>query len=106
MPRGGSKPGERRGGRKPGSHNVATAPVKLTLAEEARQHAPEVLMRLVAIVKGGEGIGPAAQVAAAREILDRAYGKAPQALTIGGEPGGQPIREVIEIVGILPEPPK
>ena len=44
----------------------------------ARQHTPAAIAKLVELM-GGETPGPA--VAAAKELLDRAWGKSPQSLT-------------------------
>jgi hypothetical protein len=75
MPRG-SKPGERRGGRQSGTPNKATS----TLKEFAGQFTHEAVNGLVAIARDSE-MPPQARVSAWREVLDRAVGKAPQALT-------------------------
>jgi hypothetical protein len=51
----------------------------------ARQHTADAIKMLAAIM--GDGKAPAAaRIAAARELLDRAWGKAPGALTIAPEP--------------------
>jgi hypothetical protein len=73
----GSKPGEHRGGRKKGTPNHVTKEVK----ELARQYTQDAFDALVAVVKTG---CDAAKVAAARELLDRGYGKASQ--VIAGDP--------------------
>jgi hypothetical protein len=73
MPRG-SKPGERRGGRQKGTPNKATAEIK-TLAAE---HAPAIIKELARLATKAKN--EATRVAAGRELLDRAFGKAPQAL--------------------------
>lgn len=77
----GSKPGERRGGRKKGTPNKATAAIK----EIAGKYTEQAVNTLVSILAGGEGIPAAAQVAAAKEILDRAHGKPTQAVDVQGE---------------------
>ena len=87
MPRG-AKPGERRGGREKGTLNRATADAKLAISELAKTHAPAALRTLVNVAQKGRS--PASRVMAAREILDRAFGRPPQALTLGG--GDTPIR--------------
>lgn len=91
--------GIKTGGRKAGTPNKATASLK----ELARQYTDEALQTLVSILAGGEGVPPAAQVAAAKEILDRGYGKASTVLT-GDEDGG-PVELVsrIELVGVRPD---
>ena len=76
----GSKPGERRGGRVAGTQNKATAAIK----EIAGQYTEQAVKTLVGILKGGEGIPPAAQVAAAKELLDRAHGKPGQSVDVTG----------------------
>jgi hypothetical protein len=73
----GSKPGERRGGRQKGVPNKVTAELK----DLARQYTQDALDALVEVVRGESD---AARVAAARELLDRGYGKASQVL--GSDP--------------------
>jgi hypothetical protein len=94
----GSKPGERRGGRQKGTVNKSTG----TLKEIAREYTRQALDALVSVLAGGKGIPAAAQVAAAKEILDRGYGKASTVLT-GDEDGG-PVAIIgkIELVGVRP----
>ncbi|MGZ0105197.1 hypothetical protein [Achromobacter sp. KK8] len=87
---GGSKPGERRGGRKKGVPNKATAEIKAL----AQQHGPEAIATLVSIMKGTKQ-PPAARVAAAKELLDRAYGKSVQPIE-GGDPD-KPINMALQI---------
>lgn len=77
----GSKPGERRGGRRKGTPNKATAAIK----EIAGQYTQQAVDTLVSVLAGGEGIPAAAQVAAAKEILDRAHGKPAQAVDVTGD---------------------
>lgn len=77
----GSKPGERRGGRQKGVPNKATAAIK----EIAGQYTEEAVKTLVGILAGGEGIPAAAQVSAAKELLDRAHGKPGQSVDITGD---------------------
>jgi hypothetical protein len=84
---GGKRPGA---GRKRGSLNKATTEIKAI----ALPYAPEAVKTLVAIMQNA-GAENAARIAASKEILDRAYGKAPQGLEIGG--GGNPIKIVFEM---------
>ncbi len=95
----GSKPGEHRGGRVKGTPNKATASIR----DIAREYTDQAVKALADVLKGGEGIPAAAQVAAAKEILDRGYGKASTVLT-GDEDGG-PMQLVtrIELVGVRPD---
>ena len=77
-------------GRPAGSRNKTT----LSGRALAIRHAQAAMTKLAKIAIEGES--EAAQVAACKEILDRAYGKAPQALT--GEDGSGPIKHVLEVV--------
>ena len=92
MPRG-SKPGERRGGRKKGVPNKATAEIK----SFAQKYGEEAINGLVKIMRSSES--DQAKVSAAREILDRAYGKASQPLSGDAE---NPVQQIIEIVTGVP----
>lgn len=67
------------GGRKPGTPNKATASIR----DIARQYTDQAVRTLVKVLSDESA---AARVAAARELLDRAYGKATS--VIGGEDGG------------------
>lgn len=73
MPRGGKRIGA---GRKEGVPNKVTR----TLKEYAGQYSEEAINGLLGIAREAE-TPPQARVAAWREILDRAVGKAPQAIT-------------------------
>jgi hypothetical protein len=74
---GGTRPGA---GRKPGSQNKSTAEIKAL----AQHYAPRALQELARLAEkaGSEQ----ARVSAIKELLDRAYGKSPQAIT--GDGGG------------------
>ena len=69
-------------GRPKGVPNKITADIKAL----ASQYGESAIMTLVGIMQDIECV-PAARVAAAKEIMDRAYGKAAQAMdvTSGGE---------------------
>lgn len=67
--------GTRVGGRKKGTPNKATADVK----EAAQKYGPAALKKLAALMQSAES--EQAQIAAAKEILDRAYGRASQAIS-------------------------
>jgi len=75
--KGGANPGA---GRPKGAANKITAEIKAV----AQKHGPAAIAELARIAAKSES--DAARVAACREILDRAYGKSPQAIT--GEDGG------------------
>jgi hypothetical protein len=77
--RGGAGPGA---GRKPGKVGAA----KQALADKAAVHADAALQTLADIAKDGES--EASRVSAAIAILDRAYGRPPQAVHLSGEDGG------------------
>jgi phage gp46-like protein len=86
MSRGGKREGA---GRKKGIPNKSTAEIK----ELAQQYAPAALAELARLMKDGES--EAARVSAIKEILDRAYGKSPQAIT--GEGGEGAVKHAITI---------
>lgn len=67
-------------GRPVGAVSKATAEAKATLAELARVHAPEALDTLVSLMRSAES--EMARKSAADSLLDRGYGKAPQALDL------------------------
>ena len=82
--------GKREGsGRKKGVPNKATAEIKAL----AQQHGADAIKRLAYLMTKAES--EQAQVAACRELLDRAYGKPAQAI-IGDDEA--PIKTVMEIV--------
>lgn len=66
----------RKGGRTLGTPNKATAALKVY----AGQFTQEAIDGLLSIARGSK-VPPQAKVSAWREILDRAVGKAPQAVT-------------------------
>lgn len=94
----GSAPGERRGGRQAGTPNKATADVKAA----ARLHGQAAIKTLSRLMT--EADSDQAKIAACKEILDRAYGKATQ--PIEGTENGPAIRAVTEIVlrGVRSDP--
>lgn len=95
---GGSKPGERRGGRKKGVPNKATAEIKAL----AQQHGPEAIEKLVQIVRESEN--DAAKISAIKELLDRGFGKAAQAVIVNGDEEGGPVQfSVIKRVIVDPK---
>ncbi len=126
----GSKPGERRGGRKKGVPNKATRDikalaqkhgpeaigklVKLMRGSDARAKAlslkileitpgdpkaEALLQRLVALLTA-QNIP--AEISAAKELLDRGYGKPAQ--VIAGDDSGQPISVIHRVIVSLPKP--
>jgi hypothetical protein len=82
--RGGKREGA---GRRKGTPNKATADIKA----QAQKYTPDALKTLHAIMRDSES--DAARVSAAKELLDRGYGKSPQPQT--GEGGEGPITVVI-----------
>ena len=89
MPRG-SKPGERRGGRKAGTPNKATIEVKAA----AQQYTGEAVQTIYNLMRDGES--EQIRLAAAKELIDRGHGKAPQSVEHTGE-GGGPIKASVEV---------
>ncbi|MGE0108881.1 MAG: hypothetical protein AB7S81_03840 [Bdellovibrionales bacterium] len=80
--------GIKTGGRRAGTFNKATAELK----ELARPYAPEALETLRLIMRDSES--DAARVSAAKEILDRSYGKTCQPLSGPDETPLVPKKEV------------
>lgn len=64
--------GQKTGGRSLGTPNKATREVK----DAARKHGPAAIKTLAALMKSADT--DAAKISAAKELLDRAYGKATQ----------------------------
>lgn len=86
---------ERYGGRQKGTPNKATADVK-ALAGKYGPKAVDALAVLAGLKTGGKPAeSEAARVAALKEILDRAYGKASQ--PIGGADDLPAIRTALEV---------
>ena len=76
MPRGGGRKGA---GRPPGSRNK----VSREIAAAAREYGVEALDFLVTTVRDASEV-TSERIKAAKEILDRGYGKAPQAHKVSG----------------------
>ena len=83
--RGGKRPGA---GRKPGTPNALKTSEVREVKDLAQQHAAGAIERLAFLAQKAES--EAASVAACNAILDRAYGKAPQA--VAGEGGEGPVK--------------
>lgn len=82
-------------GRPKGALNKATRDIKAL----AQPYAPEALKTLAQIMRKSES--DQARVAASKELIDRAFGKAPQALT--GDPD-HPVRVLAEIRRTIVDP--
>lgn len=82
--------GQKTGGRTKGTLNKATKDIK----ELARAHGPEVIEGFWRLFK--EADSDTARIAAGRELLDRAYGKATQ--PVSGDDDAPAIRAVHEII--------
>lgn len=88
------KGGARNGaGRPRGARNKVTAEVK----ELAQEHGEEAITALAAIMKRSTNV--MARIAAARELLDRAYGKATQ--PIAGDPDMPPVMAIPTIIELV-----
>jgi hypothetical protein len=92
MPRGRPKGQKRTGGRRKGSRNKATADVKAL----AQEYTPEAIGTLAAIMNDTDEPA-AARVSAANALLDRAHGKVPQGIGLGGSDGAQAVRVIVEL---------
>lgn len=82
MPRG-AAPGERRGGRAKGTPNKLTADIK-ALAQVHGKDAIDTLAKIMKNIAAPE----AARISAAKELIDRGYGRAIQAVELSGQDGG------------------
>ncbi len=83
------------GGRRRSTPNRSTAEVK----ELADRYAPAALAKLARLATEAES--QAVRVVAGREILDRAYGKAPQAIT--GDANAPTATEICYVVTGVPQ---
>jgi len=90
-PRGGRRPGA---GRKPGVPNRLTQDVKALAA----QYGPDALETLVRIMNQGES--EQARIAAAKELLDRGFGRPAQALEL--YKGRSEVRVIVDRSATLP----
>jgi hypothetical protein len=72
-------------GRPKGSVNKATADIRAL----AQKHGPDAIATLIEIMQNRIDT-PAAQIAAAKELLDRGYGKSTQ--PIAGDLNGPPVK--------------
>ncbi|AZS78785.1 hypothetical protein ELS24_10220 [Achromobacter spanius] len=95
MARGGARPGA---GRKPGVPNRVTADIKAL----AQSYGAEAVEELVRILRKSENDN--ARIAAIKELFDRGYGKAAQAVIVSGDEEGGPVQfSVIKRVIVDPK---
>ncbi|MEP6898699.1 MAG: hypothetical protein ABI870_09225 [Rhodanobacter sp.] len=87
--------GKKTGGRTTGALNKATKTIK----ELAQPYGEEALSELVKIMRDSEA-PHATRVAASREILDRGYGKASQAVDIKSSDGSMAPRGLDHFYGV------
>ena len=90
----GSPKGVKQGGRKKGTPNKSTAEIK----ELAQTYSTDALKTLAMIMLTSEN--DTAKIAAAKELLDRGYGKPTQAMEHSGPDGGPVVVQRIELVGL------
>lgn len=96
--RGGKRVGA---GRPKGAKDKLTREAGATISEMAREYTSDALMALVAIAQSGES--EAARVSAANALLDRGYGKAPQAIEHTGKNGGPIQTEDVTTADLIEE---
>lgn len=84
-------------GRPKGSKNKSTADIKMA----AQLHGEAAIKRLAELMMSAES--EQAQIAAAKELLDRGYGKAVQAIEASGPEGGPIQISRIELVALTPD---
>jgi hypothetical protein len=93
---GGRKPGTKKtGGRIAGTPNKSTAEIRAL----AQVHGPAAIKKLAYLMENGES--ESTQQQAAKDLLERGYGKPPQDITVGGDPD-KPIVHKIEFVIVDP----
>lgn len=86
-----------KGGKKPGAGRPKGVPNKATgeIKKIAQQYGLKAIKRLAKIIED-DNADVRAQIAAAKELLDRGYGKSPQALT--DSEGGKLFPTKIEVI--------
>jgi hypothetical protein len=89
--------GVKTGGRVRGTPNKITADIRAL----AQNHAPEAKAMLATILTTSEN--DSARIAAAKELLDRGYGKSTQAVEMSGK-DGDPIA-ITKIERVIVNPP-
>jgi hypothetical protein len=87
--------GAKTGGRQKGTPNKATADVRAL----AQEYGPDAIRELATILATSEN--HSARIAAAKELLDRGYGKSMQAVELTGADGG-PLETItrVELVAL------
>lgn len=91
--------GRKTGGRQKGTPNKATADIKAL----AMQHAESAMTELARLATGADS--EAARVAAIKELFDRGFGKAKQAVEVDGDlVGTLSVTYVTTATGPAPEP--
>lgn len=94
-----TKDGKKTGGRVKGTPNKATAEIKAA----AQRHGQACIDALVDILKNGES--EQARIAAAKELLDRGYGKSQQNIELeAGSVLTEILSEISATADGLPEP--
>lgn len=88
-------------GRPRGAKDKLTREAGATISEMAREYTRDALMALVVIAQSGES--EAARVSAANALLDRGYGKAPQAIEHTGKNGGPIQTEDVTTADLIEE---
>jgi hypothetical protein len=83
------------GGRQKGATNKVAADIKAL----AQEHGPDAVKTLAEIMKD-VSVSPAARVAAAKELIDRGYGKAMQTTELTGKDGA-PLQSGPPVIQIL-----
>lgn len=82
-------------GRKKGTPNKVTAEIR----ELAREHGPAAIQALAQLLMSADS--DTARIAAAKELLDRGYGKATATQEISG-PGGTPLQGPVLVMETVP----
>lgn len=83
------KGSQKTGGRQKGTPNILTASIK----QLASSHGPAALTKVAELMNSPD---ERVALAASQEMMNRAYGKAPQ--SIEGTEDGPPIKQVLEVL--------
>ena len=84
----------------PSGRPKAVMPDGRTLSEAARGHSPAALQVLVDCLTAAD---PSLRLAAAKDLLDRGFGKPAQSVELTGEDGGPIAVTKILLEGVRPE---
>jgi hypothetical protein len=86
------KKGERFGGRKKGTPNKSTAEIRAL----AQEYGPAAIKKLAHLMDNAES--ESTQQQAAKDLLERGYGKPPQDITVGSDPDKPLVHRIERVI--------